>query len=95
MSERGRRRARGGSEARRELRGRPSVSQLPYITRRFPVTEVLSAEGLEIIENNAETIRRWRDENVSRGQLARFDARILDDLGLVRSDIDRVVRHLS
>ncbi len=56
MSEQGRRRARGGSEARRELRGRPSVSQLPYITRRFPVTEVLSAEGLEVIENNAETI---------------------------------------
>ncbi|MEE8202620.1 MAG: trimethylamine methyltransferase family protein, partial [Alphaproteobacteria bacterium] len=56
MSERGRRRARGGSEARRELRGRPSISQLPYITRRFPVTEVLSAEGLEVIENNAETI---------------------------------------
>ncbi len=42
-----------------------------------------------------ETIRRWRDENVSRGQLARCDARILDDLGLVRRDIDRVVRHLS
>ncbi len=45
--------------------------------------------------NIIQTIRRWRDENVSRGQLARFDARILDDLGLVRSDIDRVVRHLS
>ncbi len=56
MSEQRRRRARGGSEARRELRGRPSISQLPYITRRFPVTEVLSAEGLEVIENNAETI---------------------------------------
>ncbi len=45
--------------------------------------------------NIIQTIRRWRDENVSRGQLARFDDRILDDLGLVRSDIDRVVRHLS
>ncbi|MFQ5958801.1 MAG: DUF1127 domain-containing protein [Alphaproteobacteria bacterium] len=42
-----------------------------------------------------ETIRRWRTETVSRGRLARFDARTLDDLGMVRGDIDRVVRHLS
>lgn len=40
-------------------------------------------------------IRRWRDENVSRGQLARLDARTLDDLGMVRGDIPRVVRHTS
>ncbi|MCH8155538.1 MAG: trimethylamine methyltransferase family protein, partial [Proteobacteria bacterium] len=46
------------STASRSRRGPagPSISQLPYITRRFPVTEVLSAEGLEVIENNAETI---------------------------------------
>ncbi|MEE8532418.1 MAG: DUF1127 domain-containing protein [Alphaproteobacteria bacterium] len=44
--------------------------------------------------NIIQTIRRWRDENVSRGQLARFDARILDDLGLVRSDIACVIRYL-
>ena len=29
---------------------------MPYITRRIPLTEVLSDEGLEIIENNAEII---------------------------------------
>jgi trimethylamine--corrinoid protein Co-methyltransferase len=29
---------------------------MPYISRRIPLTEVLSDEGLEIIENNAETI---------------------------------------
>ncbi|MFQ5958800.1 MAG: trimethylamine methyltransferase family protein, partial [Alphaproteobacteria bacterium] len=58
MSEQGpaRRRARGGSEARRAARSRRTVTQLPYIARSFPVTEVLSPEGLEIIENNAETI---------------------------------------
>ncbi len=37
-------------------------------------------------------LRRWRDVAVSRRQLARFDSRILDDLGMVRGDIDRVVR---
>ena len=53
----GRRRKRGGGrDARRALRQKRTVIHLPYITRKFPVTEVLSAEGLEIIENNAETI---------------------------------------
>ena len=53
----GRRRARsGGREARRALRQQRTVTFLPYITRKFPVTEVLSDEGLEIIENNAEII---------------------------------------
>ena len=52
-----RRRERGGGRAaRHEARSRPALVQLPYITRRFPVTEVLSDEGLEIIEHNAETI---------------------------------------
>ena len=53
----GRRRTRsGGREARRALRQKRTVTFLPYITRKIPVTEVLSNEGLEIIENNAETI---------------------------------------
>ncbi len=53
----GRRRTRGGGrEARRAARQQRTVTFLPYITRKFPVTEVLSNEGLEIIENNAETI---------------------------------------
>ena len=38
------------------MRQERTVTFLPYITRKFPVTEVLSDEGLEIIENNAETI---------------------------------------
>ena len=40
-------------------------------------------------------IRRWRDENVSEGQLARMDKGTLDDLGIVRGDIKRIVRHLQ
>ncbi len=52
----GRRRARGGSAARRAARQKRTVTQLPYITRKIPVTEVLSDEGLDIIEANAETI---------------------------------------
>ena len=39
-------------------------------------------------------LRRWRDASVSRGQLARFDARVLADLGMERGDIDRVTRGL-
>ncbi len=39
-------------------------------------------------------LRRWRATSVSRGQLARFDDRVLADLGMMRSDIDRVARGL-
>ena len=46
----------GGHKARRAARTHPTVSAAPYVTRRVPVYEVLSAEGLEIIEDNAESI---------------------------------------
>jgi trimethylamine--corrinoid protein Co-methyltransferase len=46
----------GGRRARRAARAHPIVSAVPYLTRRVPVYEVLGAEGLEIIEDNAETI---------------------------------------
>ena len=39
-------------------------------------------------------ICRWRDRAVSRRQLVRFDAHTLNDLGIRRGDIDRVVRGL-
>jgi uncharacterized protein YjiS (DUF1127 family) len=38
------------------------------------------------------TIRRWRNESVSRGQLARLDDRMLRDIGIARADIEHVVR---
>ena len=49
------RRGRGGREARRAGAGEASVS-LPYITRKIPFFEVLDEEGMQLIENNADTI---------------------------------------
>jgi len=47
---------RRGREARKVAReARQAITQ-PYIARNTPYTEVLSEEGLEIIENNAETV---------------------------------------
>ena len=54
---RGRGRARGGGrEARRAARAEARPAVVPYVTRRVPVYDVMSAEGLELIEHNAETI---------------------------------------
>ncbi len=39
-----------------------------------------------------DTFLRWRDRRIARGQLARLDDRMLEDIGIVRGDIDRVVR---
>jgi trimethylamine--corrinoid protein Co-methyltransferase len=51
------RRARsGGAAARRDLRQHMRPKQLPAIQRKIPLTEVLNEEGLQTIENNAETI---------------------------------------
>ncbi len=50
------RRTRGGAEARRAQRTRLTITQLPYIRRKIPLTEVLNEEGLQLIERNADTI---------------------------------------
>ena len=50
------REGRRGREARRTARLAGRASSIPYITRNLPLTEVLSEEGLSIIEANAETI---------------------------------------
>lgn len=47
---------RGGSKERRAARLRHRTVAVPHITWRNPYYEILSEEGLEIIENNAETI---------------------------------------
>jgi hypothetical protein len=57
----------GGAEARRHLRNKPKLVQNPFISRRIPIYEVLSEEGLQIIEANADTILQevgieFRDE---------------------------------
>ncbi|MBV9288162.1 MAG: trimethylamine methyltransferase family protein [Hyphomicrobiales bacterium] len=47
---------RRGREARRAARTQRAPSAVPYIARKIPLTEVLSEEGLAIIETNAETL---------------------------------------
>ena len=47
---------RRGREARRTARAHRSHASVPYITRKIPLTEILSEEGLETIERNAETL---------------------------------------
>ena len=50
------REGRRGREARRAARASAGQLAIPYITRNIPLTEILSAEGLELIEHNAETV---------------------------------------
>ena len=47
---------RRGREARRSARAQRGVASIPYITRAIPLTEMLSEEGLQIIEANSETL---------------------------------------
>ena len=51
------RRGRGGREGRRsEAAAAAAQPSAPYITRKIPYFEVLDEEGLQLIENNADTI---------------------------------------
>lgn len=50
------RRSRGGAEARRAARRGTQIKQMPHISRKIPVYNILNDEGLSLIENNAETI---------------------------------------
>ncbi|HYA71540.1 MAG TPA: trimethylamine methyltransferase family protein, partial [Roseiarcus sp.] len=47
---------RRGREARRSARAQRGVASVPYITRAIPLTEMLSEEGLGIIERNADAL---------------------------------------
>ena len=46
----------GGADARRALRRGGKAEKLSYITRQIPAYRILSEEGLELIEHNADTI---------------------------------------
>tara|TARA_B100001142_G_scaffold66271_1_gene65968 strand:+ start:205 stop:1746 length:1542 start_codon:yes stop_codon:yes gene_type:complete len=50
------RRRAGGREARRAAREESTTVSTPYLTRTIPPYEIMSEEGLEIIENNADII---------------------------------------
>lgn len=89
------RRGRGGAEARRASRRGGPIHQMRCIERKISVYEVLTPEGLEIIEYNAETVLEeigidfkddpetlalWKDAGADvQGQRVRFPR------GLVRS----------
>ncbi len=45
-----------GRDAKREARLRRNTTIVPYITRKIPCYEVLSEEGLALLEHNADTI---------------------------------------
>jgi trimethylamine---corrinoid protein Co-methyltransferase len=47
---------RRGREARQAARLARSIESIPYLTRRLAPVEVVSAEGLELIEHNADTL---------------------------------------
>ena len=51
-----RRRGRGGGAARRAERAAPRIEAARFITRAIPDFEVLTAEAIEVIEHNAETV---------------------------------------
>ncbi len=46
----------GGADARRALRRGGKAEKLSYITRQIPAYRILSEEGLELIEHNADTV---------------------------------------
>ncbi len=89
VGRRGRRgRSGGGAEARRAKRSGHHAVKAPFIQRKVPYFEVLSDEGLEIVEANAETILQevgiefrddqealqiWRDAGADvQGERVRF-----------------------
>src|ERR1035441_1742882 len=45
-----------GRDAKRASRAARAASSIPYITRNIPYYEVLSEEGLALLEANADTI---------------------------------------
>ena len=45
-----------GRDAKRAARTARAAASVPYITRKIPRYEVLAAEGLELLEHNADTI---------------------------------------
>lgn len=46
----------GGAAARRQARSTPKFESFPNIVRQLPPTDILSAEAIEVIEANADTL---------------------------------------
>jgi trimethylamine--corrinoid protein Co-methyltransferase len=56
VSQAGHARRPSGRDAKRAARTARAASSIPYITRKIPYYEVLTSEGLELLEHNADTI---------------------------------------
>src|SRR6202795_867787 len=56
LSQAGHARRPSGREAKRASRAARAASSIPYITRKIPFYEVLTEEGLALMEHNADTI---------------------------------------
>src|ERR1039457_4273938 len=56
LSQAGHARRPSGRDAKRASRAARAASSIPYITRKIPYYEVLSEEGLALLEHNADTI---------------------------------------
>ena len=56
MSERAGRRKGGGRAGRREARANAGPVSAPFIQRKIPYVEILSEEGLQLIEDNADRL---------------------------------------
>lgn len=56
MTDQPSRRRTGGREARRAAREEATTSSTPYLIRSIPPYEIMSEDGLEMIENNADII---------------------------------------
>ena len=76
------RRGRGGAEGRRAARRGGGVQQAKFITRRLSPVEVLSEEGLALIEDNADTVLQ------EIGIEFRDDAEVLDIWRAAGADVD-------
>lgn len=92
----GRRGRGGGRDARRARRESGGIKASPYISRKIPFTEICSAEGLEIIESNADTVLReigiefrddpevlgiWKESGADvRGERVRFEPGFLREI---------------
>ncbi|MBA2296707.1 MAG: trimethylamine methyltransferase family protein, partial [Actinobacteria bacterium] len=74
----------GGRAARQAARLHAVVDKVPFITRTMTPVEVLSEEGLELIESNAETILEqvgidFRDAPDARDLLREAGAEVEDE----------------
>ncbi len=101
------RRSSGGAGARRAARTGAQGKQLTYIKRNIPLYEVLSEEGLDLIERNAEKILKevgiefrddeealqmWRDAGADvDGQRVRFPEGLVR--GLIKTAPSQFTQH--